>query len=288
MDLGAFARLTRIEHSFMLVVAVLAGELISGAMPSLLVLVLSFITPVFISMSSFAINDYFDVESDRLNKRLDRPIVSGQVTKKQALDIAVASFIIGIAASVLINVYALTIALAFGALAMLYSYKLKDTLLWGNIYIALSMAIPFIYGDFVVSHVLAINIILISFVVFLSGLAREIHGMIRDYEGDRKARKTKNLIKYFGTLRSAYVAFLLYIEAVVISLFMFFYEKPFAYNLVYIIPIVLVDVVLLYIAAMHTKRNDHKFFKLSRNASLAAMAVAIFTYLVSALLFIPL
>jgi len=112
---------------------------------------------------------------------------------------------------------------------------------------------------------------------YVGGLAREIHGMIRDYEGDRKARKTKNLIKYFGTLRSAYVAFLLYIEAVVISLFMFFYEKPFAYNLVYIIPIVLVDVVLLYIAVMHTKRNDHKFFKLPRNASLAAMAVAIFT-----------
>ncbi|MEM0149540.1 MAG: UbiA family prenyltransferase [Candidatus Micrarchaeaceae archaeon] len=290
MNFKAFARLTRIEHSFMLVVAVLAGELISGSMPHLPILLLSFITPIFISMGSFAINDYFDVESDRLNKRYDRPIVSGQATRKQALGIAIASFIIGIGASLFINAYAFATALVFGLLALLYSYRLKDTLLWGNIYIALSMAIPFIYGNFVVSRVFSYNILLISFVVFLSGLAREIHGMIRDYEGDRKARNTRNLMHYFGARRSAYVAFLLYLEAVAISIFMFFYEKPFAYNAVYIVPIVFVDIALLYISIIFAWRKapDRNFFRFSRNASLAAMAAAIFAYLAAALLYVPL
>ncbi|MGC8652038.1 MAG: UbiA family prenyltransferase [Candidatus Micrarchaeia archaeon] len=291
MDFKAFVQLTRIEHSFMLVVAVLAGELVSGAMPSLLVLLLGFITPIFISMGSFAINDYFDVESDRLNKRFDRPIVHGEVTERQALLIAISSFVIGMGASAFIDLYAFAIALIFGGLAILYSYRLKDTLLWGNIYIALSMAIPFIYGDFVVSKVLLNNIVLISFVVFLSGLAREIHGMIRDYEGDRKARNTRNLIRAFGAQRSAYVAFVLYLEAVAISLFMFFYERPFAYNLVYIVPIAVVDAVLLYVAIrytrLYTKRKGAGFFRFSRNASLGAMALAIFAYLLSALLFVP-
>jgi geranylgeranylglycerol-phosphate geranylgeranyltransferase len=286
MNIKDFARLTRIEHSFILVIAVLAGELVSGAVPSLPVLMLSFITPIFISMSSFAINDYFDVKSDRLNKRFDRPIVSGRVTERQALYTAATSFVIGVSASAFINAYAFVIALIFGSLAMLYSYRLKDMLLWGNIYIALSMAIPFIYGNFVVSATLVNNIVLISFVVFLSGLAREIHGMIRDFEGDKKARNTRNLIRSFGTLRSAYVAFILYIEAVAISLFMFFYERPFAFNLVYIVPIVIVDIVLLYVAAMYTRRYDRKFFWFSRNASLVAMALAIFAYLMSALVFV--
>ncbi|MGC8586407.1 MAG: UbiA family prenyltransferase [Candidatus Micrarchaeia archaeon] len=285
MNLKDFSRLTRIEHSFMLVIAVLAGELVSGAMPSLPALLLSFITPIFISMGSFAINDFFDVGSDRLNKRFDRPIVAGRVTERQALYVAIASFAIGIGASAFINAWAFAIAAIFGVLAILYSYRLKDMLLWGNIYIALSMAIPFIYGDFVVSNTLVNNIILISFVVFLSGLAREIHGMIRDYEGDRKARGTKNLIYHFGILRSAYVAFILYLEAIGISLFMFFYEKPFAYNLVYLAPILFVDISLLYVAIAYVK-NGKKRFRVLRNLSLGAMAIGIFAYLFGAIFFV--
>ncbi|MGC8669865.1 MAG: UbiA family prenyltransferase [Candidatus Micrarchaeia archaeon] len=286
MNLKTFAKLTRIEHSFMLFIAVFVGELISGAIPNLFILIMSFMTPIFISMGSFAINDYFDVESDMLNKRFDRPIANGSVTKSQAFYIAIACFVVGVLASAFINLYAFVIAIIFGSLAILYSYRLKDMLFWGNAYIALSMAIPFIFGDFVVSRVFSMNIILISFIVFLSGLAREIHGMIRDYKGDMKARKTKNLIRYFGMSKSAYAALVLYIEAIALSIFMFFYEEPFAYNLVYIVPIIFVDAALLYVGMMYINRRDRSFFKLSRNLSLAAMGIAIFTYLISALWFI--
>ncbi len=287
MDFKSLAKLTRIEHSFMLVVAVLAGELISGRLPALVPLLLSFITPIFISMGSFAINDYFDVESDRLNKRYDRPIVSGKITKKEALFVASASFATGMIASAFINAYAFIIAVVFGLLAILYSYRLKDLLLLGNIDIALSMAIPFIYGNFVVSSSLTPNIILISFVVFLSGLAREIHGMIRDYEGDKKARKTKNLIRYFGDKKSAYMAFVLYMEAIAISIFMFFYEKPFLFNIAYIAPILVVDSMLIYVSYAYLFKKGVSFYRFTRNLSLGAMALAIFAYLVAAIAYIP-
>jgi len=283
----AIARLTRIEHSLMLVIAVVAAELISGGIPAMPILALSIITPIFVSMGSFAINDYFDVHTDRENKRKERPLVSGAIKEREAFAIAMGCFAIGCAASAFINPLAFVIALAFSVLAFLYSYRMKNMLLIGNVYIAFSMVIPFLYGNSITASSLNINILLISFTVFLSGLAREIHGMIRDQKGDLKVRKARNLIFHIGRERSAWFAFTLYMEAIAVSVFMFFFMAPFAYNVVYMAPIAAVDIALFFIALGYVRGwyNDG-FFRLSRNLSLGAMAVAILIYLASALVYI--
>ncbi|HUC39002.1 MAG TPA: UbiA family prenyltransferase [Candidatus Acidoferrum sp.] len=280
----AFFRLTRIEHSIMLVFAVIAAELIAKGLPSIPILALSLITPIFISMASFAINDYFDVESDRLNKRFERPLVSGELGKSSALGISVVCLLIGIGASVFINLNAFAIALIFGILAVLYSYKLKDMLLLGNLYIGLSMAIPFLFGNFVVSQSINYGILVILFISFLSGTAREIHGMIRDYKGDSKARKSKNLVAYVTRGRAAQIAFILYLEAVILSVFLFFFAHPFRFNITYIIPIGIADVMLMYTAVACLFSDDRRTYKMIRNVSLAAMGIAILGYLLAPLL----
>ena len=283
----AIARLTRVEHSIMLVIAVVAAELISGGIPQLQVLALSIVTPIFVSMGSFAINDYFDVHTDRENRRVERPLVSGALREREAFAIAMISFAIGCLASAFINILAFGIALAFSVLAFLYSYRMKNMLLLGNVYIAFSMVIPFLYGNAITASTLNVNILLISLTVFLSGLAREIHGMIRDYRGDLKVRKARNLIFHIGRERSGWFALTLYIEAIAISIFMFFYRRPFAYNMAYLVPIAIVDVALFLMALGYVrKRYTDGFFRLSRNISLGAMAVAIIIYLASALVYI--
>lgn len=285
--ISAVLRLTRIEHSIMLVLAVIAAELIAGYIPAAQILALSIITPIFVSMGSFAINDYYDVAADRANKRMDRPIVNGSIKRGEALKIAIICFIIGVAASIFINITAFLIAFAFAVLAILYSSKLKDTLMLGNLYIAFSMVIPFIYGNYVVSNKLSAAIVLISIITFLAGLAREIHGMIRDYSGDAKARKSRNLIYHVGPIRSSQLAFILYVEAILVSLYLFFFNPPFAFNLVYIVPTAIVDITLAYIATGYLMQKKSKaFYRLSRNLSLAMMALAIITYLAAALYFI--
>ena len=284
---SAIIKLTRIEHSIMLVIAVIAAELIAGIIPSIPILALSIITPIFVSMGSFAINDYYDVAADKANKRMDRPIVNGSIKKQEAYNIAILCFVIGIAASLFINISAFVIAFVFSVLAYLYSYKMKDMLLVGNIYIAFSMVIPFIYGSYVVSSKLGIDIVLIGIVIFLAGLAREIHGMVRDYAGDSKARNSKNLIFHIGIRRSSQLAFILYVEAIVVSIYMFFFDIPFAFNLIYIVPIAIVDIILAYIATGYLmQKKDKKFNKFARNASLAAMALALVAFLAAAVLFI--
>lgn len=286
--LKAVFRLTRIEHSIMLVIAVIAAELITKSLPTATILLASIITPIFISMSSFAINDYYDVQSDRLNKKFDRPIVSGAISKRGALYVSLASVLIGILASAFINPAAFIIATVFGILAFLYSYRMKDIFLLGNAYIAFSMVIPFIYGNYVVSSVLNPNIVIISAIIFLGGLAREIHGMIRDYGGDIRARKTRNLVFYAGKATASYTALILYVIAILLSVFMFFYMLPFRLNIAYLLPIAVVDAMLLYVGVGYVLTGTGKaFLRLSRNLSLGAMALALLVYIFSALVYIP-
>ncbi len=295
---AALMKLTRIEHSIMLVIAVIAAELETAGLLGIQILwmseqykiLFSLITPIFLSMASFAINDYFDVETDRANKRFDRPLVSGALGRQTALNVALSTFILGVAVSYFINLSAFVLAIIFGVLAFLYSYRLKDTLLVGNVYIALSMVIAFIYGDFVVSgnFNLVPSIVIISMIIFLSGLAREIHGMIRDFRGDARVRQMKGLVHYIGIRKSALISLVLYGEAVAISIFVFFFYAPFLYNIFYIIPILVTDLALMYIALgymvhLDGSKSDTRFFDMARNISLGAMALALLAFLIAPL-----
>ena len=275
-------RLMRIEHSLMLVIAVIAAELIVKGMPNLPTLILSLITPVFVSMGSFAVNDYFDIEVDKANKK-DRPLVIGTVTPKQALYATAITMIIGVAASIPINLYAFLIALAFALLSIAYAYKLKELLFWGNAYVAFAMVIPFIYGSLVVSNNMPYSIMVISIMIFLAGLAREIHGTIRDYQGDIAMRNAHTIPKAIGIKAAANVALLLYLIAVGISIYLALAVKPFKLNALFIVLVAITDALLIYVAIGYLK-EDKRFYDKARNLSLVAMAIALLAVLASAAL----
>ncbi|MEM3289947.1 MAG: UbiA family prenyltransferase [Candidatus Micrarchaeaceae archaeon] len=282
---SAILRLTRIEHSIMLIVAVVAAELIAAhALPSYWILALSLITPIFISMASFAVNDYFDIETDRLNKK-NRPLVIGALKPKEAMYVAITSLLVGIVASAFINWYCFAIALVFGALAMLYSYRLKEVLLIGNAYVAFAMAVPFIFGNYVMTTALNSADIWLFAMIFLSGMAREIHGTIRDYEGDIKVRKATNLPKIIGIRGAAIVAFAFYALAIAISVWIFFYFEPFKHNLAYLLPILLTDTLLAYVGLGHIFIAGKRFYDKSRDISLFAMGWALLVIFVIAAIY---
>ncbi len=290
-------KLTRIEHSLILIIAVISGEIIVlKHLPDLYLLILSLITPIFISMSAFAINDYFDVKTDKINKK-NRPIVTGAIKKSNALIISLICLTIGLTTSFFINMNAFIIAIIFGFVAILYSYKLKDIFLIGNIFIGLSMAIPFIFGNYVVSNNISINIIFISILILFAGIAREINGMVRDYEGDNKIRKTKNIIKYIGIVNSTILSFCLYLVAIFISIYLFLFNKQFEFNIFYLIPILIADLLIIYISIIYLKINFKikinkkkidNFYNVSRNLSLLAMTIALIGFIVASLIYAPL
>lgn len=288
MPMGKFAatlKLTRVEHSLMLSVAVVAAELLAGGIPSPAAFLLSLIAPVFISMGSFAVNDLFDIKVDKLNKK-ERPLVDGSLMPSDAVKIAIACFSIGIAAALLLNLYALVIAASFAALAVLYSYVLKETFLLGNIYIAFTMVIPFIFGSYVVANSVPYSVLLISAMVFFSGLAREIHGTVRDYRGDVKVRKAKTLPRVIGMQASSILALLLYLIAIAISAYLFLEVLPFQLNPAYGAIVLVSDLMFLYVGLgyLYKKKHAQRFYDSTRDVSLLAMIFALIAIILAALL----
>ncbi|MGC8629183.1 MAG: UbiA family prenyltransferase [Candidatus Micrarchaeia archaeon] len=281
MNLKELLRLMRIEHSLMLIIAVVAAELICKGLPNLETFALSLVTPVFVSMGAFAINDYYDIEVDKANKKR-RPLVIGTVTPRQAVYAAGVTLFIGVFSSIAINAYAFIIALAFAILAVLYAYKLKEMLLWGNAYVALSMVIPFIYGDFVVISYLNSAVASVSIMIFLAGFAREIHGTVRDLEGDIRARNLHSLPREIGVRKAALLAFLLYGLAIAISVYLGAYVRPFRANAIYVSLVAITDILLLYSSIGYLNTRKRSFYDRARNLSLLAMALALVAILLSA------
>ena len=213
--------------------------------------------------------------------RKRRPLVSGELRPSDALLITAAAIIIGVGASLMINLYCAAIAAAFAALSLLYTYRLKELPLVGNAYVALSMSIPFIFGSYVVGTP-GVAILSIFALVFLAGLAREIDGAVRDYYGDVGKRGARTLPAVIGRKASAWAAMALYAVAVCISIYLFLAVPPFMNSIVYPEVIAVVDAMMLYSGAVFAAGIERLYGQV-RNVSLAGMALALVCILVSVL-----
>src|SRR4030042_3355051 len=184
--LKAIWELMRLEHGVMLFLAILIGSLISQKtlydnlnLP-LLNIVLTFFTALFLEASTFALNDYYDLEIDRINKRTDRPLVRGDISPKTALYSFYILFPLGLVCSYFVNITCFVIALITALLSVLYDVKMKKIQLVGKFYIAYIMAIPFIFGGAAVLTNEALffeidpAIYVIALIAFLAGSGREI------------------------------------------------------------------------------------------------------------------
>lgn len=277
-----FLRLVRIEHALMLAVAVLIGATATlGGFPQLdAVLLLALIVPVFSEMGSFALNDYLDIETDRLNKRKDRPLVSGEVSPKTAFWFAWSAFIVSLAAAYLINTYAFAIAVVFNLLAIAYNYKLKDLPAVGNLYIGLSMGIPFIFGNFVYSgHLAMASVFLFAIAVYL-GFARELLKSIEDMEGDRKARGSRTLPVVIGeenALKIASVMLIAFFPLCTLPFFLLFKPGPVSMGLMLAAGLYLAKIGLGFIGGI----SDAEGLKKARTETLMVMAFGLVAILVA-------
>ncbi len=264
--LKALIKLTRFEHALMLAFAVFIAEAIAlNAIPPItLIIALSLLVPMLSEMGSFALNDYFDIETDKLNKK-QGPLVTGKIKPSTALYFSIACLIASTAIAFTINSTVFAITLAFNLLGIAYNWKLKELPLVGNAYIALTMAIPFIFGNYVITTNISNAIIALALLGFVAGLAREIVKSIEDMEGDRTARKTLPLV--IGAQKSKTIASLLY------AAFLPLTAVPFTTGLTATIPaltlVILADLTIIYVISSIVKEN----YKTARNLSLLAFTL---------------
>jgi len=283
--------LMRLEHGVMIFLAILIGSLIAlngEKLPELKNLLLTFFTALFLEASTFALNDYYDLEIDKKNKRTDRPLVRGDLNPKTALKLFYIFFPLGIICSYFVNLTCFIIALITALLAILYDVKMKKIKLVGNFYIAYVMAIPFIFGGVAVleentlSFTIHPAIYIVAIIAFLAGSGREIMKDVQDYEGD-KIKGVKSFPRYIGKHKSNIIAGLFYIVAVVMSFLPFIRIEFDVYyrNVVYLAFVLICDILLIVISLglIFNKKPEMKFF---RKLSLFAIFIGLIAFLVGA------
>jgi geranylgeranylglycerol-phosphate geranylgeranyltransferase len=293
--LKAIWELMRLGHGVMLFIAILIGSLISQKtlfdnlnLP-LLNIILTFFTALFLEASTFALNDYYDLEIDRINKRTDRPLVRGDLSPKTALNIFYLLFPLGILCSYFVNMTCFLIALITALISVMYDAKMKKIKLIGNFYIAYIMAIPFVFGGATVLGNNAFSlgtinpaIYVIALIAFLAGAGREIMKDVMDFEGDKK-QGVKSFPRYIGIRASNGIAVIFYLCAIALSFLPFFLADFGVYyqNIIYFILVFITDTMLLStcLQLVFKKQPNMKFH---RKYTLVAIFFGLLAFLVGA------
>ena len=138
---------------------------------------------VFYNAAANIINDYFDQETDRIN-RPNRPLISGLVKPKTAMFLAILLFAIGTILTFTLPFTAIFIAVAIALpLMIFYSIIFKGMPLVGNFIIASILGLTFLFAGAALQD---INTMIIpAMLAFGLTIVRELVKDISDVEGDR-------------------------------------------------------------------------------------------------------
>lgn len=139
------------------------------------------------------INDYFDIEIDRIN-RPNRPIPSGRINNKEAVLLYTFFNILALVISFSISIIIVLFVIFTIIILFLYSLYFKKIQFLGNVTVAFCTALVFIFGGLIAGNI--IGAVLPAIFAFLINLIREILKDIEDIEGDRKLRLSTLPIKY--------------------------------------------------------------------------------------------
>ena len=152
-------------------------------------IILAAITGALVTVGANAINDYFDIEIDRINKP-ERPLPSGVLSPREAWYVWLICSLFSILLNIVLNVEAFAIVFLAVVLLYFYSSRFKGTILFGNLIVGLMTGMAFIYGGIVVGTVN--RSITPALFAFLTNVSREIVKDMEDIKGDA-ARQAQTL-----------------------------------------------------------------------------------------------
>ncbi|MDP7444726.1 MAG: geranylgeranylglycerol-phosphate geranylgeranyltransferase [Candidatus Poseidoniia archaeon] len=236
--------LTRPVNSIMVGFAVIVG--ISVSAPNQLLSVptlLGFLTGFLISSYSMVVNDWYDLEVDRINSP-DRPLASGRIHPKTAAVFAGIMLTIGLISSILIGLDTFIIASVFAAIAWIYNYQGKKQMLLGNMMVAASVAIPYIYGGATVGMIDDRLLWFLALTSFLAATGREIIKTIADVNGDA-ARQVKSIARVYGSRIAAYAGAFFFLGAVASTVIPILVGEV---GIVFTVLILIPDILFIYAA----------------------------------------
>ncbi len=268
--MNPYIKLLRPNVCLLAVFALIVGSVVAHAL--VFNLLYAIIAVFLISGAGNVINDYFDVETDKINKP-HRPIASGEISRRNALLYFFILCIFGLIFASLVSFDFFILALINEAVLFLYSWKLKPVALLGNLAVAYLASSSFLAGGLILgsfSELLGSAVLVLFLVSFLGTTSREILKDIEDVEGDKKLGM-KTLPILMGEKKSKIVAYAILLLACV-SLIL-----PISLLNIFYIPLAIIGVIIcLYAIASHNNiTRAQKLVKI-------AMFVIMFGFLVGA------
>ncbi|MHA1443507.1 MAG: UbiA family prenyltransferase [Candidatus Hodarchaeales archaeon] len=196
-------------------------------------IVLGLFATMLLTWCNQAINDYFDIETDIANKRFDRPLARGDLSRSFVRNLTIAMYISAACIILyLVLVYNVTIALflltlIFILIGVTYNLGIKQLGFLGNVWVASGYIAPLFVGFFLLNpsdEKIILTCILILNSTFFLALGREIIKDIQDYEGDKQQNLNSLAIK-IGPRKAGMVAVFLFLvtfgSSVIVGLFVY-------------------------------------------------------------------
>jgi 4-hydroxybenzoate polyprenyltransferase len=148
-----YFKLIRVHHwiknGFLFIPVFFAGELFK--IDNVLLLLLGFISFSFTASSIYILNDYRDIESDKLHPiKMKRPLASGVIPEKSAIVLMILLFITGLGLAFFINQSFFLLLSLYFLLNFCYSMGLKNRSIIDILILASGFLLRTISGAFIV------------------------------------------------------------------------------------------------------------------------------------------
>ncbi|MFH0866408.1 MAG: geranylgeranylglycerol-phosphate geranylgeranyltransferase [Bacteroidota bacterium] len=255
------------------------------------------LSTVLIAAAGYAINDYFDIRTDRIN-RPHKIVVGRLISRRKAMLIHVAfniiAVLIGIYLSYKVHSYRLaSIHIVISVLLWLYSLKYKAYFLVGNLIVAfvsaLTILIVWIFelyalktiGQIPITQMYLLNFFLWAYVsyAFITSLIREIIKDIEDLEGDKKIG-CSTLPVVMGINRTKYVLLFLCLITIVSLGYVAYSSQTKQLTLIFwyvILMLIIPFIYMMYLILKAKNKPDYNFLsnitKFIMIAGVASMAL---------------
>lgn len=239
--MGLF-KLIRFELPFSAGVCVIMGQLLAlGKFAPVKEMSLGFLSVFFISASILVLNDYFDIETDRINAP-DRPLPTNAVTKTEALLLSIILLLGGLVFSLLLNILAFIGTAILLTIGFLYNRKFKKSGLPGNLMVSFSVGMTFIYGAVAVGLPLNRRAWFFGVIAALIDLGEEIAADAMDIKGDTLIDSNSLAIRY-GKAAALKTSNSIFYLVILLTAFPFLLNW---FRTLYIVPIAVIDISITY------------------------------------------
>jgi geranylgeranylglycerol-phosphate geranylgeranyltransferase len=240
-----------------------------------------FVTGFSISSFSMITNDLYDYEVDKINQP-NRAVASGRISLGAVKIYSIPFLLVGLVASLFLSPANLAIAAVFALIGWYYNYHGKKLGIYGNALVALSLAIPYIFGSVAIG-IYALNLAyLLAVTSFLAGMGREVLKGISDIQGDR-IRNIRSVAISKGARAAKVAAASMFILAVISSSFPVLAGLLGSGLAVYLVLVIITDGVFCYLALKTLKIKVELESLRLKGIALAGMMLGLLTYLLAGL-----